>query len=214
MHLLVPVMGKTLLTRLSGAPRKARRALSFCGLSLAALVASACGDSNLLSPASVENTIRTYSVYALGSSSGLLPAAYSYVTESVERPQVLSNGAVNFDMAFDLTSDGKVAMIPVRVIVPAPPLGASSVSVQRSETPFASLTRAPDKGYAADTTIVVGVGETILLQLHGSGCVYGDPYYAKVRVDSIIAAEGRMVVRSLVNRNCGYRSLAEGVPES
>lgn len=208
-------MGKTLFARLSGAPRKARRALSFCGLSLAALVASACGDTNLLSPATVENTTRTYSVYALSGASGLLPAAYSYVTESIERPQVLSNGAVNFDVAFDLTSDGKVAMIPVRVIVPAPPPpGSPSVSTLRSETPFANLTRAPDKGYAADTTIVAGVGETVLLQLHGSGCVYGYPYYAKVIVDSIITAERRMVIRSLVNRNCGYRSLAEGIPES
>lgn len=207
-------MGKTLLSRSFGAPRNARRALSFCALAITALAASACGDSNLLAPATVENIVRTYSVYALTGSPGVLPAAYSYVAESIERPQVLSNGAVNFDVAFDLTADGKVELLPVRLIVPAPPLGAPTVSVQRSAIPFASLSRAPDKGYAADSMIVAGVGETVLLQLQGSRCIYGEPYYAKVTVDSVIMAERRMVLSSLVNRNCGYRALTVGIPEN
>lgn len=218
-QILVTAMGKTLFARLSGAPRLARRALSFPAFSLVALAgtafAAACGDNNgLLSPASIENTVRTYSVYALSGASGTLPAAYSYTTESLERPQILSNGATNFDIAFDLTSDGKVSLLPVRVLVPLPPAGAPSVGMQRSTIAFATITRAPDRSYVSDSTLVAAVGETVLLQLPGSGCVYGEPYYAKVIVDSIIASERRMVIRSLVNRNCGYRSLTTGIPEN
>lgn len=218
-QILVTAMGKTLFARLSGAPRLARRALSFPALSMAALAATAfvaaCGDNNsFLSPASIENTVRTYSVYSLSGAAGTLPAAYSYTTESLERPQILSNGATNFDVAFDLTSDGKVAMLPVRVLVPLPPAGAPGVGLQRSTVAFASISRALDRGYVSDSTLVVAVGETVLLQLSGSGCVYGEPYYAKVVVDSIIAAERRMVIRSLVNRNCGYRNLTEGLPDN
>ena len=67
---------------------------------------AACGDDNsLLSPASSENTTRAFSVFALSGSAPALPAAYKFTSESLERPQVLSNGAVNFDVAFDITSD-------------------------------------------------------------------------------------------------------------
>ncbi|WP_331048776.1 hypothetical protein [Gemmatimonas sp.] len=221
-QILVTAMGKTLFARLSGAPRLARRALSFPALSLAALaapvLAAACGGgNNLLSPASIDNTVRTYSVYSMTGASGTLPAAYSFSTESLERPQVLSNGAPNFDIAFDLTADGKVSLLPVRVLVPFPPAypsGTPPVGLQRSTVAFASMNRAPDRGYVNDSTLVASVGETVLVRLSNSGCVYGDPYYAKVVVDSIIASQRRIVVRSLVNRNCGYRNLTEGLPSN
>jgi hypothetical protein len=52
----------------------------------------------------------------------------------------------------------------------------------------------------------------VLVRLASAGCIYGEPYYAKVAVDSIIASERRIVLRTLVNRNCGYRALTEGLP--
>jgi hypothetical protein len=33
-------------------------------------------------------------------------------------------------------------------------------------------------------------------------------------VDSVIAAERRVVLRTMVNRNCGYRALTAGLPKN
>lgn len=207
-------MGITPSARPVGAPRSARRALSFSATVLAAGTLAACGDNNLLGPANIQNTTRVTSVWAISGTSAALPAAYRFTTESLERPQILSNGSVNFDVAFDITADGKVAFLPVRALVPAPPAGAPAVGMQRSAAGFLATSRAPDRGYTEDSTAVIGVGETLVLQLRGAGCVLGDPFYAKATVDSIITSERRLVLRTMVNRNCGYRGLEEGIPRN
>ena len=87
------------------------------------------------------------------------------------------------------------------------------VFLQRiTSTPFAAITRAPDRGYARDSIVTVQAGETVLLQLYGSGCTFGEPFYAKVSIDSVIVAERRIVFTSMVNRNCGFRGLVPGLP--
>jgi len=208
-------MGIQLSSFAFGAPRLARRALSFLVACVTLSALGACGDDNsLLSPATTENVIRTYSVYAMSGTSPALPAAYRFTTESLERPQILSNGGVNFDMAFDLTANNQVSLVPVRVVVPLPPAGATSLGLRTSDASFTALERAPTTGFRADTSLVVGVGQTVLVQVQGGGCFLGDPLYAKLVVDSIITAERRLVVRSLTNRNCGYRALTEGLPRN
>jgi hypothetical protein len=208
-------MGVTLLARFLGAPRVTRRAMSLPAAIVSAVALAACGDSNnLLNVASSENTTRTFSVYALTGTSSALPAAYNFTTELLARPQLLSNGGVNFDVAFDLTSDNKVKLLPVRSVVPLPPAGVSSVGMLKSASAYRALERAPERGYTVDSTLVIGVGETVVLQLPASGCIYGEPYYAKLVVDSIIVAQRRIVVGSLVNRNCGFRALTVGIPKN
>jgi hypothetical protein len=208
-------MGLPLFARRSGAPRFARRALSFCAAAVTAVGLAACNSGNAFtSPANSINEIRTFSVWALTGTSSALPAAVLFTTSSLERPQVLSNGAVNFDVAFDITTDGRVAFLPVRWVVPAPPAGAPSVGLTRSTQPFESITRAPERGFTRDTAVVIAVNEVVLLELRGAGCTFGEPFYAKATVDSVITAERRIVLRTLVNRNCGYRSLTEGLPRN
>ena len=90
-----------------------------------AVAGTACGDTNnMLMPASSENTARNFSVFALSGTSATLPAAYQFTSERLARPQLLLNGGVNFDVAFDLTADNKVKLLPVRLVVPLPPAGA------------------------------------------------------------------------------------------
>lgn len=198
-----------------GAPRTARRALSFLAMIVTVAGSAACGDDNsFLSPANSENTTRAFSVFALSGTPSVLPAAYRFTTETLERPQLLSNGSVNFDVAFDLTADNRVAILPVRVVVPQPPAGAPIVGLQRSDAAYTALERAPTTGYTNDTTMMVSTGETVVVRLEGTGCFLGDPYYAKLVVDSIVASERRIVFRSMVNRNCGYRALTEGLPRN
>jgi hypothetical protein len=207
-------MGTTLLPRHSDARRALRRALSFPVLIFAVSVAAACSAGNgLTSPATADNAVLTYSVYALSGTPNTLPAAYQYTTETLVRPYVSISGAINFELAFDLTADGKVLLLPAKAVVPLPPAGSPSVGLQKMTANFDALTRAPLTGYTLDTAQTVTVGQTYALQLHNSGCVYGDFFYVKLVVDSIIVPERRMVIRSLVNRNCGYRSLLEGLPK-
>lgn len=185
-------------------------ALFACSVAMAG-----CDDANnLLQAASFENAARNYSVYALSGTSSALPAAYQFTSERLTRPQLLTNGGVNFDVAFDLTSDNKVRLLPVRAIVPLPPAGVASVGMLKSTSRYSELERAPDRGYVIDSTLIVGIGETVVLQLPGSGCSFGEPYYAKLVVDSVLVTERRIVVGSLVNRNCGFRALTVGIPKN
>ncbi|MEP6781285.1 MAG: hypothetical protein ABJC26_15415 [Gemmatimonadaceae bacterium] len=150
-------------------------------------------------------------------SSPELPAAYDMFTESYVRPILRIDGTVNFTIAFDLNAAGQVVLLPVRQIVPLPPLprgGTVSIGLEKSTTPFDLVTYAANSGYTQDSTQIASVGDTYLMRLAAAGCAYGEPYYGKLVIDSIIVAERRMVVRTLTNRNCGgYRSLAAGLPK-
>ena len=139
--------------------------------------------------------------------------SYHFTSESLVRPQVLADGSLNFDVAFDITAAGKVLVLPARAIVPLPPAGAPSIGFVRQPGVYEQLQRATDKGYVADSTITLAVGETVTIRLLNSGCVYGEPFYAKLTIDEVNVAERRLLFRTLVNRNCGYRSLLEGIPK-
>ena len=200
----------------NGAPRSARRALAFPATLLLAGGLFACGDGNtsLYGVASSQNTIRITSVWALSGTPATLPAAYQFTTDSPARPQILTNGAVNFDVAFDIQADNRVSVLPVRTVVPLPPAGAPVIGLQRSAQPFDGTERAPDRNYVNDSTFVVAAGETLIIRLGNAGCIYGEPFYGKFVIDSVIRAERRLVMRSLVNRNCGFRALTEGLPKT
>lgn len=138
-------------------------------------------------------------------------------TESYVRPILQLDGTVNFTLAFDINAAGKVVLLPVRQVVPLPPFpigGTVSLGLEKSATPYDLVTYATNSGYTQDSTQIASVGDTYLMRLSAARCVYGEPYYGKLVIDSIIVAERRMVVRTLTNRNCGgYRSLAVGLPK-
>ena len=206
--------GDSLLIRLSGALLITRRALSFPALLVAALALAGCGGSDsFLTPANFENVDRQYEAWAISGSPSALPAGYQFTTESLVRPQVQGDGSLNFDIAFDINAAGKVMLLPARVITPVPPAGAPSIEFAQQPGVYEQLQRATDKGYVADTVITLGVGEVITVRLLNSGCVYGEPFYAKLTIDDVNVAERRLLFRTLVNRNCGYRSLLAGVPK-
>ncbi len=208
-------MGMSLPVSLFGAPRLARRALSFSALAALLGSATACDNTNpYRSVATSENVERQTPVFALTGSPSSYPTAYQFTSESLVRPQVLASGSVNFDVAFDLTADNKVILYPVRQLVPQPPGGSPTVGLLKVSSAFDAIARAPDKGYTNDSTLIVSPKEVVLVKLAGSGCIYGDPYYAKLQIDTIIPSERRMILRTLVNLNCGYRDLTVGVPKN
>ena len=175
--------------------------------------AAACGDTtSSLQPATSENVSRMFTAYAMTGSSNSLPAGYQFSTESLVRPQLLTTGAVNFDVAFDIGADGTVSILPAKKVVPQAPVTSAPVGFLKLTAVYDQLALAPDKGYVDDSTHTVAVGEALLVRVVGASCYYGEPYYAKLGIDSIDVTRRRIVFRSLINRNCGYRSLAPGVP--
>ena len=189
--------------------------MSFPAMIVTAAALAGCGgaDSLLPSPSS-ENADRQYQVWAMTGTAAALPAGYAFNTESTVRPQILSGGGLNFDIAFDITADGKVVVLPAKSVVPEPPAGAPTIGLQIVAPVYEQITRAPDGGYRPDTAVTLTVGKAIILQLLNSGCPYQDPFYAKLTVDSINRVERFVIVRSLVDRNCGYKSLAPGIPKN
>ncbi|MFN5599996.1 MAG: hypothetical protein ACK5AK_11530, partial [Gemmatimonas sp.] len=51
------------------------------------LLIAACSDDGLLSPATINNETRVFSVWAITGTNSALPASYQFTTESLERPQ-------------------------------------------------------------------------------------------------------------------------------
>ncbi len=177
--------------------------------------AAACGDTNAaLGPATSDNIERVASLWTLSGTPSALPAGFRFLTELPVRPQMLPTGSLNFDLAIELAADGRVQLLPARTVVPLPPAGGSLVGMQLSSTTFDAVQRAPEEGYNADSVLVVAPRQLVLVRIDGVGCLFGDPFYAKLVVDSVFAAERRVVLRTLVNRNCGYRSLALGLPRN
>lgn len=203
-----------LIARAFGARLRARLGpLLAAGLLVAG--AAACGDTNAaLGPATSDNIERVASLWTLSGTPSALPAGFRFLTELPVRPQMLPTGSLNFDLAIELAADGRVQLLPARTVVPLPPAGGSLVGMQLSSTTFDAVQRAPEEGYNADSVLVVAPRQLVLVRIDGVGCLFGDPFYAKLVVDSVFAAERRVVLRTLVNRNCGYRSLALGLPRN
>lgn len=174
-------------------------------LACAALLA-ACEDMNRLPDASVENTVDTITIGALETPLST-PSAYS-VSES--RTIRLEQGLA-FDFAYD-TVDGASRFYP------AAALGAGGGGTQAgfilSDQDFESLLSAPQNGYVTDEPVAATSGLVYAIRSRlVCGGLGGFPMYGKLEVLELDAAAGTITFQVLTNNNCGYRSLAPGVPE-
>jgi len=198
-----------------------RSSILVCALGGAAL--AACGGEDPFAAKAVfETQLTGFQVYPLSTSPQNLPAAISLYNFASVRPVVRINQTLNFDVAVDLDASGKVRLLPPKAVVA--PIGASlATGIQViSGTTFDTFTRAPNTGYQFDSATVVTPGQVVAIQTQGAGplsavCTTTVPMYAKLVVDSIRPqANGLPLIymRARVDQNCGFRSLAEGLPES
>lgn len=176
-----------------------------------ASVLSACGD-----PASLRAALPTvqdvYTVFALTGT----PAAYPSGINTYIRSAMRVDGNGNFDVAFDLDAAGRVIVLPVQKVVSLLS-GTRKVGIRKVAGTFAEVTLAPSGTYA-DSVVVASRGDIVVVQAvrNGSGdaCQFNiSPYiYTKMLIDSVAMATRTIVVQTVLDPNCGFRSFESGVP--
>lgn len=174
-------------------------------------VAGCGGGDPFRLQASFPNAERRFELYGLSGPSRL-PAALDLFSERVVIPEVIGQSA-NFELAFDIDSRGGVTVLPARLVA-VPPSAPPVIELQVVSGTFDALTRAPTSGYVRDSSRTLAVGQVLAFSLPTSPtqCTFSEPFYGKLVVDSVFVATRRIVLRTLVNRNCGYRALTVGLP--
>lgn len=203
-----------------GGARLASRAVA----ALAGTALAGCGG-NPFAPNTAYNldTQETvFQVYPLSTATGALRSAVNVMTLTAVRPALATVPvgqtvviAPNFDFAVDRSADGRVRLLPSKLVAG---LGAAGLSLQTGfqtvTTAFNALDEAPGSGYQTDSVTTVGVGQTVVVQVQALSC-YGSArpnVYAKLVVDSVAAGSGPVYLRARVDPNCGFRSLKVGKP--
>jgi hypothetical protein len=177
-----------------------------------ASILTACDDPALLR-AGLPTVEDSYTIFALSGT----PAAYPSGINTYLRAPVRVDGNANFDVAFDLDAEGNALIHPVQKVVSSLS-GTRRIGLRKVSGTFESVTIAPTGTYA-DSTIVASAGEVVIVQSarNGSGdaCQFDiSPYiYAKLLIESITVETRTIVVKSVLDPNCGFRSFEQGIPE-
>lgn len=188
--------------------RSIRPRLGVAVLFGAAMVASACGDLTK-AKAQYQNNNLAFTLHALSGSPLAYSSALSFTSQAVTRV----DGGFAFDIAFDISSTGKVVIYPVR-LVGSNPGGDVVVGLQPIAGAYENILEAPKAGYNTDSVTVVSVGQTVVSQTTATFCAGTfTPYaYAKTVIDSIRPNTRELFGRTTINQNCGFRSLVIGYP--
>ena len=173
---------------------------------------TACGS--LTHPkAQTANATDTLLVYALNGTPVDAPAGLWFFG----RQAVPVTPSFTFDVAFDMDAQGNTTMYTVRFVAGGLS-GAHSVSLQRSTTPFDALTKAPDRGYVADSLLTAKVGDVFVISTADptacSFSVFSNVLYAKLEVLAIDLVARTVRTRFTIDPNCGFFSLIpSGIPK-
>lgn len=179
-----------------------------------ALVLSACGNPTNLQ-ANLSTSTDSLTVWALSGTPPSYPSGVSLVGRQVVRV----DGSASFDVALDIDANGNAVIYPVKLVVSTPG-GGRPVGLQKVAGIFDSVIVAPKTGFETDSALVMAPGEVVTIQSPHSGsqdiCQFAiSPYlYAKIVADSVNLASRTVFVRVGFDPNCGFRSLAAGVPTS
>lgn len=177
-----------------------------------AILAIACGDPTK-PKATYTNALSSYTLYALTGAPVNAATAISFLGGPAR-----ANAAFAFDVAFDLDASGNPVIYPVRAVASDLAGPVKRVGLQVVPGRFDALREVPETGYDTLNIKTVNPGDVIAVELQDlSSCIYsigGQMLYAKMVVDSVSAGSGKLYVRTVVDPNCGYRSVVpDSIPE-
>ena len=118
-----------------------------------------------------------------------------------------------FDLVFDIDENGKVVLIPVKLVGGAVTSGRQ-VGLQRITGAYEEMTRAPTSGYEYDSTLTLDVGEAALVEVRTDACQFqtSQMVYAKLQIKVVDPTSRTIVFRITYDPNCGFRSFLPGIP--
>lgn len=180
-------------------------------VAVGAIAALGCGDPTAIK-ARFSNRDISLTLYALNGSPASLPSAVS--VRDASRRIVDANFA--FDLAFDLRPDSLIHVYSVGTVA-SELLPVRRVGLLTTTQAFGAVTEAPTSGFTYDTSLVVPVGRTILVDVIENSCGFesflGLNIRAKLVVDSVDVPKRAIYVHMLVNPNCGFKQLTPGEPK-
>ncbi len=187
-------------------PRHAYR----IGLALACVAATACGDANLLPPATLGVRDDTITLWAVTGTAIQLPSAWDLVLGIPARTDRTSS----FDIVFDFVYDS-LAHDTVPALLPRGAIGLSADGgLQRIDQPFANVLAAPSDGYDSFKPVFVDTATVVVARSRSQTCNFGifSGIFAKAIPIAISRADRKVILRLVTDPNCGYHSFQPGVP--
>ncbi len=180
------------------------------GLVLGCAATTACGDANLLPPATLGVREDTITLWAITGTSIALPSAWDQVLGIAARTDRTSS----FDWAFDFVWDS-VAHDTVPALLPRGALGLSvDGGLQKVSGVFDSLRTAPGSGYDGSAPVYLDSTTVVATRSRTQTCNFGiySGIFAKATPLAISRSFRKVVLRLVTDPNCGYRSFNPGVP--
>ena len=198
---------------ISNSPRffkRIPRGLYAGALLLCAAIVGAC-DGPTTYPGQSENATQPFFVHALNNGSFAGSTAITFPGRSVTR----IDGTYQFDVAFDIDTNGNVKLIPPE-LVGQNPSGNRLVGIITGIGSYDAITEAPTSGYTVDSITVIARGQAVAVQAQEPVCLSSNPVapylYAKIVVDSIDIVGRGIYGRAMIGGDCGYRQLVAGFP--
>jgi hypothetical protein len=178
---------------------------------LVAAALSACGDANILPPATVPAHEDTLALWAVTGTDIIHPSAFDLLNDQVVRTDRTAGFDFVFDVVVDSVGDTVAVLMPRGGIGLTPDGGLQAVGVQ-----WDTLTIAPPDGYDSQKWVRLALGAVVVARSRTQTCNFGlsAGLYAKLQPLDIDLPNRRMVIRILVDQNCGYRGLETGIPGS
>jgi hypothetical protein len=184
------------------------------GIGLALVFAAAlaaCGDPNLLPPATIPIRQDTLTLWALTGTPILRPSAFDILHQTPARTDRTSE----FDFVFDFRSDS--VGDTVAVLIPRGGFGLSGdAGLLRLVANYDTLRLAPAEGYEFRKPVAFDPEVVVVARSRLQTCNFGLQYglYVKLQMIDLNRAERWVRLRMNLDPNCGYRGLAPGIPSN
>jgi hypothetical protein len=183
---------------------------------LAAAVLAACGEEVVLPPAQIPVAEQEIRLYALSGTPVNTMSGYSMLSLL----EVRLDRTNDFDFAFEIAPDSALGLgttgDTVAALLPRSFFGyVPDGGMQITTVPFDSIILAPSEGYERERPTPIVAGTILLVASRLQTCNFNiyRPKYAKLWVRELDLVNRVAVIRVVIDPNCGYRSLAPGIPQ-
>jgi hypothetical protein len=136
--------------------KNGRLSRAFCAATVVTL--SACGD-----PLGIQATLPVFTealgLFALSQA----PPSYPTAVDTPFGRAVPVTVSASFDFAFDIDASGNILVHPARRVLNSP-AGVNRVALQKVTGTFESVESAPTSGFVKDSSIVVTIGEVVVVE--------------------------------------------------